>query len=455
MQTFDRADFLTAMNRLDAYYRAAEGLQRPAGLSIGGAPDFTGIAAWIFDVYLTCRAGGRSRDDAFAEVVAHITQSDEWKAKHPGQASTSPRGCTSPVRLDRAEFLQAMQRLDAFYRDVDGLQRPNGLSIAGRPDFEGIAAWIFDVYLNARLAGRSIEAAWTDVVRNIRASEEWITKHPEGPPILRFAVIGDYGLAGTPARDVAALVEGWGVDLVLTVGDNNYPAGAAATIDANVGQYYSSFIFPYVGGFRPGGTRNRFFPTLGNHDWETAGAAPYLGYFTLPGKERYYEFVEGPAHFFAIDSDPHEPDGVTAGSTQGQWLRQRLAASSAPLRVVYFHHAPFSSGQNGPTVTARWPYAEWGASVVLTGHEHAYERLVIDGFPYIVAGSGGHSLYTFGAPVAGSVVRYNGDFGAVLAEVDRAGVTFRFVTRSGVVVDTHRVPNRPGPGGARKRGRAY
>ena len=50
-----------------------------------------------------------------------------------------------------------MQRLDDFYRAPEGLQRPEGLSINEAPDFEGIAAWIFDVYLNARLAGRSIE----------------------------------------------------------------------------------------------------------------------------------------------------------------------------------------------------------------------------------------------------------------------------------------------------------
>ena len=58
--TFDRSDFLAAMNRLDAFYKAPEGLQRPNGLSVAGRPDFLGIAAWIFDVYLTCRSAGRT-----------------------------------------------------------------------------------------------------------------------------------------------------------------------------------------------------------------------------------------------------------------------------------------------------------------------------------------------------------------------------------------------------------
>ena len=210
------------MNRLHAHYKAPEGLQRPNGLSIDGHPDFLGIAAWIFDVYLSCRAAGRGPDDAFQQVVASISQSGEWQAKHPGQSPTTPQHCASPVSLNRTEFLQAMERLDAFYQAPEGLQRPDGLSIDGAPDFLGIAAWIFDVYLNARLAGRSSDVAWSEVVANIRNSDEWKQKHPT----LRFAVIGDFGLAGDRAREVSLLVKSWNVDFIITTGDNNYPNGA-------------------------------------------------------------------------------------------------------------------------------------------------------------------------------------------------------------------------------------
>src|SRR5438034_9132754 len=61
----------------------------------------------------------------------------------------------------------------------------------------------------------------------------------------RFAVIGDYGLAGNPEQHVADLVHSLTPDFVLTVGDNNYLTGQASTIDANVGQYYHDFIYPY------------------------------------------------------------------------------------------------------------------------------------------------------------------------------------------------------------------
>jgi hypothetical protein len=437
--TFDRADFLDAMNRLHAFYMAPEGLQRPNGLSIDGSPDFEGIAAWIFDVYLACRSGGKSKQDSWNEVVASITQSDEWKVKHPGQPSITPQGCTTTIRLSRAEFYQAMLRLDAYYRAPEGLQRPNGLSIDGAPDFLGIAAWIFDVYLNQRLAGRTVDQAWAEVVRNIEASDEWKAKHPGGT-FVRFAVIGDFGMAGNPARDVSLLVKSWNVDFIVTAGDNNYMNGAAFTIDQNIGQYYADFIFPYLGSFPSSATQNRFFPSLGNHDWETPGAVPYLDYFTLPGNERYYEFVRSLAHVFVIDSDSHEPDGIFPGSVQAQWLQARLAASTSPYRFVVMHHSPFSSGPNGSTAALQWPYRTWGATAVLSAHDHTYERIVRDGLPYVVNGAGGYAMYSFGPPVAGSLVRYNADHGALLVEVSTSTANFKFINRSGNVVDAFAIP---------------
>ena len=86
------------------------------------------------------------------------------------------------------------------------------------------------------------------------------------PDRVRFAVIGDYGLEGQPSADVSAMVDSWQPDLILTTGDNNYPAGDPATIDANIGQYYADYIYPYLGSYprEEGNEHNRFFPTLGN-----------------------------------------------------------------------------------------------------------------------------------------------------------------------------------------------
>jgi hypothetical protein len=255
------------------------------------------------------------------------------------------------------------------------------------------------------------------------------------PPVTRFAVIGDFGLAGEPERDVADLVKSWNPDFIITTGDNNYPDGKAETIDENIGQYFHEYIFPYAGAYGPGAEVNRFFPTLGNHDWNTAKAQPYFEYFTLPGNERYYDFVWGFVHLFAIDSDSREPDGVGRSSVQAQWLKQRLAASSAPWKVVYMHQPPYASAGNGSIDWAKWPYQEWGADVVLSGHSHVYERLIVDGFPYFVNGLGGGPRYDFDSPLPGSQVRFRDDYGAMYIEATLVEISFQFITRTGEIVD--------------------
>ena len=174
---FDRNDFLDAMERLHALYYSRLGLNRPAGLSLNDKPDFLGIATWIFDVYLGARSRGFSPDLSFNIVVTDITQTDEWKSKHVGWTSRTRAPFTPIVSFDRNEFLSALQMLDAFYAAPEGLQRPNGLSISGGPDFLGIAAWIFDVYLSERLSGGSPTVAWTRVVNAIQDTQEWKSKH--------------------------------------------------------------------------------------------------------------------------------------------------------------------------------------------------------------------------------------------------------------------------------------
>jgi hypothetical protein len=258
-------------------------------------------------------------------------------------------------------------------------------------------------------------------------------------PVTRFAVIGDFGLAGQPEADVAALVKSWQPELIITTGDNNYPDGAAETIDENVGQYFHEFIYPYKGEYGPGADVNRFFPTLGNHDWTTDKAQAHFDYFELPGNERYYDFVWGLVHFFAVDSDSREPDGVGRSSIQGQWLKEKLAASTATWKIVYMHQPPYSSSHDGSIDWAQWPYKEWGATAVIAGHSHVYERLIIDGFPYFVNGLGGGPIYTFNEPLPGSQARFQDDYGGMLVEATPDQITFQFITREGQVVDTYSI----------------
>ena len=210
------------------------------------------------------------------------------------------------------------------------------------------------------------------------------------------AVLGDYGVGSLAENRVAQLIRGWQPTFIMTTGDNNYPDGAAATLDHNIGQFYHTYIRfgpQYQGRYRHvGASEQAFFPTLGNHDWHTPHAGPYLRYFDLPGKKRYYTVRRGPLECFMLDSDPHEPDGVTPGSIQGRWLQGALRASSAPWKLVVFHHPPYSTGAHGGSAYMRWPFKAWGATAVLTGHDHHYERIVMQGLPYFVVGTGGAPL---------------------------------------------------------------
>ena len=262
---------------------------------------------------------------------------------------------------------------------------------------------------------------------------------PTANPSLRFAVIGDFGESGKPEADVARLVRSWDPDIVITTGDDNYPDGAASTIDANIGQYYHEFIFPYTGKYGPGAAENRFFPSLGNHDWSTAGAQPYLDYFSLPGNERYYDFVRGPVHFFAVDSDEREPDGVGSKTVQAAWLQQALAASTSTWNIVYFHHPPYSSGMHTSRKWMRWPFAAWGADAILSGHDHTYERLLVDGLPYFVNGAGGNDLYDFPDILPESQFRFNADYGAMLVTATGTDLHFEFYNRTGKLIDQYKV----------------
>ena len=263
----------------------------------------------------------------------------------------------------------------------------------------------------------------------------WEESDVEDLPVVRFAVIGDYGTGEQPEADVAALVKSWNPDFIITTGDNNYPNGAAVTIDQNIGQFFHEFISPYQGGYGDGALENRFFPSLGNHDWQSEDAQPYLDYFTLPGNERYYEYVWGPIHFFVLDSDTHEPDGADINSTQAVWLQSQMGISDRPWKIVYMHHPPYSSGLHGSIDWMQWPFAEWGADAVISGHDHTYERISRDGITYFVNGLGGRSNYPFFGSVRGSQVRYNLDYGAMLVEASEDNISFQFINRQDVLID--------------------
>jgi len=263
----------------------------------------------------------------------------------------------------------------------------------------------------------------------------------------RFAVIGDFGVGlNEHERKVAALVRSWDPEFIITLGDNRY---GAIDYDSAVGQYFCEFLSETETGSYCSGNdtlSNAFFPSLGNHDHTDGGGLDeYLAYFTLPGaglntsgtsgSERYYDFVKGPVHFFVIDSQG-ALGSASDNTAQMTWLQAQLAASATPWQIVYFHHPPYSSGKHDSSPEMRWPFARWGADAVMSGHDHDYERLSVDGITYFVNGLGGESIRNFNEPLSGSLVRYSGDFGAMLVVANQAEVTFKFFNVEGEIVDS-------------------
>ena len=256
-----------------------------------------------------------------------------------------------------------------------------------------------------------------------------------------FAIIGDYGVNGEPAFKVAQMVKQWSPEFIITLGDNNYSNGNLSTIHNNIAQYYYDYIYnpDAPENFRCFGKaavekQNRFFPSLGNHDQhDRHSSEPYLSFFTLPGKETYYEFRWGPIHFFTINSGKHG-EASCCNSEQALWLKQQLSASAFPFKVVFFHHPPYSTSHHGNTENMQWPFQEWGASVVISGHSHLYERInTIEApdFYYLVNGLGGspnrYPCHT--KPLDENNFQhfcYDKNFGAMLAQANQNQLIFSF-----------------------------
>ena len=272
---------------------------------------------------------------------------------------------------------------------------------------------------------------------------------------VKIAAIGDFGAANEGAEfaafelAVANLVKTWDqpnspLDAVLTVGDNNYPSGLAADIEINIGQFYGEFI---EGHPNHTGGPNRFYPSIGNHDYGEMDCSlpgdpsPYLDYFNLPGNEFYYDYVIGNVHFFVVDSDCHQTDGVNESSIQAQWLENAMMSSTQPWKIVYFHHAPYASEINNSTGTGalRWDFKAWGATAVIGGHYHFYERFNVDDLLYFVNGIGGNALHHMETPIAGSQFQYNQKHGAMLMTFSESQANFKLINIDNELIDNYTI----------------
>lgn len=222
---------------------------------------------------------------------------------------------------------------------------------------------------------------------------------------------------------------------VLSLGNAN-PGGLSGTIDANIGQIFYSKITNYAGAY---GSENiadgRFYYALGSEDWIPGNVTAVTNFFTFPNNERYYKvagILGGNADLFVISSSASEPDGNTQGSTQGVWLQTQLAASTARFKIVAFRDTPKCSKTGYSFPNMDWPFASWGANLVLAAGPKFYERITLSGnIPLIVCGIAfsdtGTGGDTFGTPISGSQKRVDSKTGFLVIEANESTLVWKFL----------------------------
>lgn len=265
---------------------------------------------------------------------------------------------------------------------------------------------------------------------------------------VRFTAVGDFGMGNEVQRTVAKAMLAREPQLFLGLGDVAYGRGTERELQENL-------FLPMAGLL----AQVPLFAALGNHEYLTQQGQPYLDNLHLPhspsGGERYYSFAWGPVHFFALDSScvigMASPERCSPAA-QAQWLEQELSNSRAPWKVAFFHHPPWSSGVHGSEDEVRRLFAplfeRHGVDLVLTGHDHHYERTVpmlgegpapegTRGVTYLVVGTGGASLRPLpGERPAWSTLRNDSTHGFLEVEADAGTLTARMLTPEGQVLDS-------------------
>jgi 3',5'-cyclic AMP phosphodiesterase CpdA len=221
-------------------------------------------------------------------------------------------------------------------------------------------------------------------------------------------------------------------DAVLPLGDLQYDIGALADYNASFDPTWGQF-------------KSRMYPVPGNHEYYTAGAAGYLGYFghqARPKGTTWYSYNLGTWHLVALDSNC---DIVGCGPTSKQvrWLARDLRASHRRCTLAYWHHPRWTGGKYTDQTQVRTLYATLyaaGADLILAGHDHGYQRFAkLDpsghvnarrGIQTFVVGTGGRSHYPKGRR-ANLLAANSAVFGVLALRLKPGGWSWRFVPEPG------------------------
>jgi predicted phosphodiesterase len=270
---------------------------------------------------------------------------------------------------------------------------------------------------------------------------------PVNPGSVRFAVIGDSGRGDQAQHEIARQMVAWRAkfpfDFVVMLGDNIYPPNTPQ-------DYVTKFEEPYRALLDAGVT---FHAAIGNHD--PPGEINYSG-FNMEGR-RYYTFRRNErrlgglagagVRFFVLDSRGFDPGQLA-------WLEEELAKSETLWKISYFHHPIYTSGRytSGARVLrlVLEPLLVNGdVDVVLSGHEHFYERVRPQhGISYFISGGAGSLRKSDITPSPRTARGFDTDYHFMIMEVSGDTLYFQAISRTGETVDAGAIvkgKGQPGP----------
>ncbi len=240
-------------------------------------------------------------------------------------------------------------------------------------------------------------------------------------------VTGDIGQCGGAADETAALIDAAAGPLVAT-GDLAYPSGTSTD--------FANCYDPYYGHLK-----SVTFPVPGNHEYYSGGSA-YFDYFGsrvgTVGQPWYVVDIAG-WRFYMLNSNCDEVGGCGVSSAQYTWLEEQLRHIQPACTAAVWHHPRWSSGVHGPDPSTAPLYAllaDRGTDLLLTGHEHNYERFTrLDasgtadpaGIIEFVVGTGGQALREIPGLAAGSQARLADSHGVLRLTLRTSEFDWRFL----------------------------
>lgn len=389
-------------------------------------------------------------------------------------ATTSPTATATATPLAQVEISSeasetsfvvplTMQRLNSFDALAHfELEEPSAGYLIYRPDVEPMEGW-WVIRLDPSQSKHSIpivgltpgtryvaQVGIGSDLTDLRAPQlfeaDWGPLRFDAPktgmPSLRVGVVGDSGFGDERTRDLVDLMNGYDLDFVLHTGDLAYRPFEEASPEESYAKKYFEVLSPLL-------LNAPIYPVMGNHDHDPAvrsegvpffvRAFPSLSDVSVPENAigTWYAFGRSGVQFLMLDSQAFHGTGGKAEQTQ--WLAERLADPNYRFSLPVFHTPPYTSGRHrndGQELRLRWTPLFEDASVplVLSGHDHNYERIVLDGVTYVVSGGGSAVLYGETGRVEGSQ-DFHRRTHFVLLEIGELRIELTAIDLSGNVID--------------------